>query len=115
MPPEDLADRAATTRGCICMWINDVDPTRMDDYMQAVEHDVLPLYRKHGVELVGAWRGGFGMPRHQVLLLVDYGSMERYEALYSDPEYYEMDSRVGFSEMRRNTAWMLRPLSFSPR
>ena len=41
--------------------------------------------------------------------------MERYQALYSDPEYYEMDRRVGFSTMRRNTAWLLRPLSFSPR
>ncbi len=113
--PEVPADRAATIRGCVCMWINDVEPTRIEDYVRAVEHEVLPLYRKHGVELVGAWRGGFGLGRHQVLLLVDYGSLERYEALYSDPAYYEMDQRGGFSEMRRNTAWMLRPLAFAPR
>jgi uncharacterized protein (DUF1330 family) len=112
---EQAPDRAATVRGWICLWINDVDPQRIDDYLHAVEHDVLPLYRKHGVELVGAWRGGFGLARHQVLLLVDYGSLERYEALYADPDYYAMDERVGFSAMRRNTAWLLRPLSFSPR
>jgi hypothetical protein len=113
--PDDLADRAATIRGCICMWINDVEPGRMDEYLHAVEHEVLPLYRRHGVELVGAWRGGFGLGRHQVVLLVDYVDLDRYQALYSDPEYYEMDRRAGFSEMRTNTAWLLRPLSFSPR
>jgi hypothetical protein len=113
MSPEDLLrDRAATTSGCTCMWINDVEPTRIDEYIHAIEHDVVPLYRKHGVDLVGAWRGGFGLGRHQVLLLVDYHDMGRYEALYGDPEYYEMDSRIGFNGMRKNTGWMLRPLGF---
>jgi uncharacterized protein (DUF1330 family) len=125
MTPDDLIqapdggvgdeDFAATIRGCVCMWINDVDLGRMDDYLHAVEHEVLPLYRKHGVDLIGAWRGSFGLPRNQVILLIDYHSLERYEALYSDPAYYEMDQRVGFSKMRKNTAWMLRPLRFSPR
>jgi hypothetical protein len=96
------------------LWLNDVKPERVFEYLEKVEKHVLPLYQKHGVRLLGCWRGGFGVKSNQVIFLIDYGDLETYNALYSDPEYVKMDAEMEFMGMRANLGWLLNPVDFSP-
>lgn len=107
-------DTAAAIAGFTCLFVNEVTPGREQEYLDKVEHHVLPLYCKHGVDLIGCWHGGIGVKSNSVIFLINYHSMERYNALYSDPEYIDMDATMGFRQMRSNVAWLLRPASFSP-
>jgi hypothetical protein len=117
----DSAIRAAITddpaggeEGFVCLWVNDVKADRVFEYLDKVEKYVIPLYEKHGVKLLGCWRGGFGPKSNEVIFLIDYGNMKTFNELYTDPEYVEMDDEMDFMGMRSNKGWLLNPVSFSP-
>ncbi len=99
--------------GCVALFMNDVTPGRETEYIEKVEEHVLPLYRKHGVDLVGCFRVGIGARSNTMVFLINYHSFEQYNALYSDPEYVKMDKEMGFQEMRSLQSWLLDPVSFS--
>jgi len=103
-----------TQHGFVTLWINDVKPERVFEYLEKVKEHVLPLYEKHGVRLLGCWRGGLGPKSNQVIFLIDYRDLDNFNALYSDPEYVAMDAKMGFMEMRSNMGWLLNPVDFSP-
>jgi hypothetical protein len=108
------AHKIQPIHGCTMLWVNEVTPGREQEYIEKVRDRVLPMYRKHGVDLLGCWHGGIGPKTNNVIFLINYHTFEQYNALYSDPEYIAMDSEMGFSSMRSNQAWFLNPVEISP-
>ncbi len=100
--------------GFTCLFVNEITPGHEQEYLDKVKEHVLPMYRKHGVDLLGCWRGGIGVKSNAVVFLISYHTMDQYNSLYSDPEYIAMDADMGFKQLRSNLAWLLRPVDFSP-
>ena len=102
---EAFRDPSHVQGGFTVLWINEVIPGRVEEYLEKAK-DVLPFYPRYGVDLLGCWVGGIGAKSNQFMFLIDYHDMETMNKLYSDPEFVRMCDERGFQSMRSNTGWL---------
>jgi hypothetical protein len=107
----DSNQAAEYVSGFTVLWTLEVEPARIEDWKR-VAGEMLQHYPKLGAKLLGCWLGGFGVKSNEVYLLVDYGDIETYNRVYSDPEFVRRHSELGASSWRTATGRVLTPCSF---
>ena len=90
----------------------------LHDQMEAI----LPLFREHGIELVGAWEVAVGVDLPAYMYLVRWPDLSRREtawkAFYADKRWLEirkqMAEKVGEDLLRSHDVMLLRSTDYSP-
>ncbi|HWE64159.1 MAG TPA: NIPSNAP family protein [Chloroflexota bacterium] len=99
--------------------IYDVVPGRMADLHARFTTLTLPLFRKHGIEVVGFWEDIVGVS-NRLTYLVTYEDMAHrdraWTAFTSDPEWIEGRARSEENGplVARVTNTLMRPTPYSP-
>lgn len=83
------------------------------EYSDIIEKEILPILKKHGVELVGAFRSSIGGPSNQFILMMGYTDLAHLQAAHADPDLQKIQAEK-FSKIRVLNSRVLIPESFSP-
>ena len=95
------------------LYTADVQLGHTAEYNEIVEKEILPLLKKHGVELIGAFGNSLGGPSNQVILLMAYTDLAHLQATHADPDLKKIQAEK-FSKIRVLHSRILSPTSFSP-
>ena len=90
-----------------------VEPGHMAEYRSIVENEVLPIFAKHDVAVIGAFNSQLGASSNEMLLLVGYRDLAHIQATNSDPALVKLQAEK-FEAMRVLETRVLIPTSFSP-
>lgn len=94
-------------------------PGRMPDLLRRFEHDLVPLWQRHGIEVVGFWTVVVGDAHQDIHYLLRWQSMaereDKWQRFLVDPEWIERRART--EERGPIVSWsrsaFLQPTQFS--
>jgi hypothetical protein len=95
------------------LYTADVQLGHGTEYNDMIEKEILPILKKHDVELIGAFRSGIGGPSNQSVLLMGYRDLAHLQAAHADPDLQKIQAEK-FSQIRVLNSRVLIPTSFSP-
>ena len=90
-----------------------VEPGHMAEYQSIIEKEILPTFKKNGVELIGAFRSGIGGNSNEAILITAYRDLAHVQKAMSDPVIVGLQAGK-FESMRVLHTRILAPTSFSP-
>ena len=95
------------------LYTADVQPGHGAEYASIVEKDILPIFKKHDIELIGAFNSAIGGSSNQMVLLVGYKDFAHLQTAHGDPDLKKIQSEK-FESIRVLHSRVLIPTSFSP-
>ena len=90
-----------------------VQPGHMAEYQSIVEKQVLPIFAKNDVEVIGAFTSALGGPSNQTMLLVAFKDFAHLQTALADPGITQLQAKT-FESMRVLDTRLLAPTSYSP-
>ncbi len=100
--------------------IHHAAPDRREAMLNRFQNQIMPLYQKHGVKVIGAWTYTVGDPTDQLSVIYQWDDMpnrnDGWGKVENDPEWAairaetERDGPI----VSRIEAHMLKPTDFSP-
>lgn len=90
-----------------------VEPGHMADYQRIVADQVLPIFEKHDVELIGAFNSTVGGNSNETMLLIAYEDFAHMQRALADPGIAALQANE-FESMRVLNTKVLMGTSYSP-
>lgn len=90
-----------------------VEPGHMADYQSIVEKEVLPIFAKQNVDVIGAFNSQLGGSSNETLLLVAFKDFAHLQTALADPGIVKLQAER-FESMRVLNSRILLPTAFSP-
>ncbi len=90
-----------------------VEPGHMADYQRIVENQVFPIFKKHDVEVIGAFNSTLGGSSNETMLLVAYKDFTHMQQALADPGITALQANE-FESMRVLNTRILVGTSYSP-
>lgn len=90
-----------------------VEPGHMAEYQSIVENEVLPIFAKHDVEVIGAFNSTLGGKSNETILLVAFKDFAHVQNALGDPGITSLQAQK-FESMRVLNTRLLTPTGFSP-
>jgi hypothetical protein len=69
-------------------------PGKMNEYLDIVSKEIMPMYAKLGIKMIGSWRTSMGGNSNEVVILFQYDNMAQMEkqtaARNADKDYQKI-------------------------
>ncbi len=95
------------------LYTSDVQPGQGAAYAEIIEKEILPILKKHDVELIGAFTSGLGGSSNQMIFLMGCKDLAHIQTAHADPDLRKVQTEK-FASMRVLHSRVLIPTSFSP-
>ncbi len=90
-------------------------PGKMPEFVEAFGNMIVPLFKKHGAKLIGAWQTAIGQNNEFVYILgfADLAEQERFWRVFRQDEQYKSYGQSGI-RVAFVISKILHPTSYSP-
>ena len=93
--------------------VSTVELGHMAEYSAIIEKEILPMLKKHDVELVGAFNSGVGGASNELTLILGYKDYAHIQQVFQDACLQKIQ-REKFASIRVLRSKLLIPTAYSP-